>query len=192
MNQNNILYFATTNNNKYEEVKNIFTRENIHVNLVQDKYNYYEIQDDSIENIAKMCAKIAVKKINGPLIIDDSGLFIEALNNFPGSYSSYVLTSIGVKGILKLMRGVTNRSAYFKTVIAYCEPSMDPIVFTGNIYGTISSIEKGNYGFGYDSIFNYNNKTLSEITISEKNDISSRSKAINLFIKWYKSNKYLK
>ena len=60
-------------------------------------------------------------KLNTPLIVDDTGFFIDALNGFPGPYAAYVLNSIGNAGILKLMEGISDRNARFTTGIAYAD-----------------------------------------------------------------------
>ena len=84
-----------------------------------------EIQDENLENIAKASAIDAAKKCGLPVIVEDAGLFIEALNGFPGPYSSYVNKTIGVGGILKLMNNVKDRSAYFLSAVAFYDPDND-------------------------------------------------------------------
>ncbi len=89
------------------------------------------------------------------------------------------------------MYNIQNRNASLKTVLSYCEPNLKPKLFFGEINGYIASLEYGTNGFGYDSIFEYKNKTLGEITINEKNKISGRSQAFIKFIEWYYKNKLL-
>ena len=68
------------------------------------KLNIKEIQSDSLEEIALEKCRYAFSKIKSPVIVEDDGLFIEKLNGFPGQYSAFVFKTIGIKGILDLLR----------------------------------------------------------------------------------------
>jgi XTP/dITP diphosphohydrolase len=120
------------------------------------------------------------EKIEEPFIKDDSGLFIDALKGFPGVYSSYVQKSIGNEGILRLMDGVENRAAYFRTVIGLFIPEKGISLFSGECRGSISSEIRGKQGFGYDPIFipDGEDRTFAEMSLEEKNNISHRIRAI--------------
>ena len=72
-----------------------------------------ELQDDSIENVAKYSAKWASEELKCDVLKNDSGLCIDALNGFPGPYTHYADDTIGEDGILKLLAGVENRKAHF-------------------------------------------------------------------------------
>ena len=95
---------------------------------------------------------LPIGKLKTPLIVDDTGFSIDALNGFPGPYAAYVLNTIGNTGILKLMEGVTDRRARFTTAIAYAD-EQGIQVFTGTIEGRITTSPRGSGGFGYDPIF---------------------------------------
>ena len=99
-----------------------FTIDNIKMETV-------EIQADDVEDVAKYSATWACQKLNCPVLKNDSGLFVEALNGFPGVYTHYVDDTLGEDGILKLLEGVENRKAYFKEVLAYCEPGKEPVTY---------------------------------------------------------------
>ena len=175
-----MIYFVTGNKNKYEEAKKL-------INEIEMKHvPYPEIQANKIEDVAKFGIEYLIKKINGNFFIEDSGLFIECLNNFPGVYSSYIFKTIGNNGILKLMKGEKKRNAYFKSIIAYYDGSIH--FFEGKCYGKISNEIRGE-GFGYDPIFipNGSNKTFGEMSIEEKNKYSHRGKAIKKFAEFLKS-----
>jgi XTP/dITP diphosphohydrolase len=137
-----------------------------------------EIQSESLEEIALHAARVAYATLRKPLLVDDSGLFIEALNGFPGPYSSYVYKKIGVRGILKLMSGEVNRRACFKTAVAVIIPPLEK-VYTGETCGEITLEPRGEHGFGFDPIFIPENskRTYAEMTLEEKNRISHRYKA---------------
>jgi XTP/dITP diphosphohydrolase len=122
--------------------------------------------------------------------VEDAGLFIEALNGFPGPYSSYVYRSIETKGILKLMENVEKRDAHFQSVVAFSSPEESPRCFHGKANGKISMEVRGELGFGFDPIFEPSddgNRTFAEMRMPEKNMRSHRAEALRKFAKWYES-----
>ena len=112
-----------------------------------------EIQADDVIEVSKYSAKWAAEKLNQPVLKNDSGLFVEAFNGFPGVYTHYAEDTIGEDGLLKLMEGVENRNAYFKESIAYCEPGCEPVVFEGTTKGRIDTKKSGTNGWSWDYIF---------------------------------------
>ena len=145
-----------------------------------------EPQADSIADIARAKAEQAYAALSVPLIVDDTGLFIEALAGFPGPYAAYVQDTIGNDGILRAMSGIENRCAYFATAVAYADAE-GIRVFEGRVDGEITLSPRGTDGFGYDPIFAVGEKTLAEMSISEKNQVSHRARALEEFRKWYVS-----
>jgi XTP/dITP diphosphohydrolase len=122
-------------------------------------------------------AKAAYEKLRTPVIADDTGLFIDALDGAPGVHSA----RFGEPGklcekVLSLMDGQSNRTAHFSTVICYYDGTA--YYFEGCVDGYITNQKRGNGGFGYDPIFEVNNKTFAEMTDTEKNTISHRKKAL--------------
>ncbi|MFP4654358.1 MAG: XTP/dITP diphosphatase [Methanohalobium sp.] len=176
------IVFVTGNRDKVREVKEILEKKNIEI--VQKNLDYPELQEDELEPIASYGARWAADKLNMPVIVDDSGIFIHALNGFPGPYSAFVEKHLGNQKILKLMDGETNRNATFKSVIGYCEPGSEPLVFTGKVEGNIAYVERGTGGFGFDPIFEYHDKTFAEIGDIEKNKVSHRQRALEKFCNW--------
>lgn len=183
-----MVFFATGNFHKFNEARRILARFKIATAML--RVEAIEIQDDNIENIAKASATDALKKTGLPLIVEDAGLFIEALNGFPGPYSKYVYQTLGTKGIFKLMEKIEKRDASFHSVVAFCSPKGNSRIFHGEVRGKISLQERGSRGFGFDPIFepsNNNHKTFAEMSIQEKNKFSHRAKALQGFAKWYTS-----
>lgn len=121
-----------------------------------------ELQADDVSEVAKYSAKWASEKLGKAVLKNDSGLFVNALNGFPGVYTHYVDDTIGEDGLLKLMEGLEDRTAYFKEAIAYCEPGNEPIVFEGITKGRIDTKKSGTYGWSWDFVFipNGEEKTL--------------------------------
>src|SRR3989338_3556820 len=153
---------VTSNKSKLKELKKYLEPE-IQVKHLDMEYN--ELRSDNPEEIAKLAAKQLAEKLKKPVMVEDSGLFIKALNGFPGTCSAYIHKRIGLKGILKLMESVKDRTCLYKSAIAYCEPGNEPISFLGEEKGKIAEKEKGGYGFGHDPIFipEGSNKTYGEM-----------------------------
>ena len=159
---------------------------NIEIEFV--KFESIEIQSNSLDEIAKQKARDAYRKIVRPLIVEDTGLFIDSLRGFPGPYSSYVLGTIGNQGILDLLSNRTSRVALFRSIVAYMDENCNR-VFSGDTRGTIGDrITKG--GWGYDPIFipEDSSVTYGQMGITNKIAISHRTKALNNFAKWYCEN----
>ena len=148
------------------------------------KTAYPEIQAESLEITIIPGLMWAASKFEGPLMIDDSGLFTDALNGFPGVYSSYVFKTVGCDGILSLMKGRKDRGARFECCIGLQVPGREPFIAKGIAKGSIASKKTGSGGFGYDPIFIHegHKTTYAEMKIDEKNRISHRGKAIAILL----------
>ena len=150
-----------------------------------------EIQSDSLEEIARRSVVEAWKEVGKPVVVEDAGLFIEALNGFPGPYSSYVYKTIGLNGILKLMEGVYMRRAKFLSAVAYMDADLtEPVCFVGEAGGRISHRIRGSKGFGFDPIFipdEGDGRTFGEMETWEKNRLSHRSRAFRKLGEWLSS-----
>lgn len=176
------MVFVTGNKGKFSEAKEILAAKDIE--LIQNKDGYPELQEDELEPIAAYGAKYCAKKLKHPVMVDDSGLFINALNGFPGPYSAFVEENLGNQKVLKLMEDEAERGAVFKSVIGYCEPGGEPVTFTGSVEGEIAYEERGSGGFGYDPIFDYKGQTFGELGTEEKNKMSHRRRALDKFFAW--------
>lgn len=185
-----VVFFATNNVNKFNEARLVLSRYEMAVGMLRVKA--LEIQSDSLSDIAQASAIDAFGRCHLPVIVEDAGLFINALNSFPGPYAAYVYKTIGNEGLLRLMKEEKDRNATFKSVIAYCDSqSCSPMCFEGEAIGKITTEERrgnGKVGFGFDPIFQPDGsaKTFAEMTIEEKNGFSHRAKAIFKFANWYR------
>jgi XTP/dITP diphosphohydrolase len=174
--------FASTNQNKFFEVQSILSTQNVSVEFA--KTSLVEIQSDSLEEIARDKAKTAFAKVGRQVIVEDDGLFIDSLGGFPGQYSSFVFRTIGNDGILKLLAGLANRSAYFHSLIAFYN-GITLSISEGRVDGRISErVTEG--GWGYDPIFvpDGTDLTFAELKKS-KNEYSHRRRALEKFAQWY-------
>jgi len=154
--------FVTSNSGKVREFKQILEPE-IKVNHIQ--ISYPEIRSENPEEIARHSAQELAERLKKNVVVEDSGLFIKSLNDFPGTYSATIHKKIGLNGILKLMEGVQDRTCFYRSVVSYCEPDKKPVSFLGEEKGKIAESIRGNFGFGHDPIFipEGSNKTYGEM-----------------------------
>lgn len=187
-----MIQFATGNEGKLREA-----RDYLPANVRQVDYDYREIQAAALEPIARHGAAETVRETEGedPVIVEDSGLFIEALDGFPGPYSAYVEDTLGIEQMPALLEESENTRAAFRSVVAYATggrlgplPEMvdgertilddvTVVTFVGAVQGDIVD-PRGDGGFGYDPVFEYDGTTLAEMSTAEKNAISHRGRAL--------------
>ena len=189
-----LVFFATGNVHKFDEARRVLAEFGVATAMIRAKTS--EIQDDDIKNIAEASAQVAARMSHLPLIVEDAGLFIEALNGFPGPYSKYVHKTIGMEGILALLKDSQNRKACFKSAVAFNDAEGTAKCFVGVVEGKIIDKPRGIGGFGFDPIFEPKEKpgkTFGELAVDEKNAFSHRSRALRDFAEWYRkdSTKFL-
>jgi XTP/dITP diphosphohydrolase len=186
-----VVFFATGNIHKFNEARVVLAQHGLSAGMLREKA--LEIQSDSLTEIASTSAVDAYKRCHLPLIAEDAGLFVDALKGYPGPYAAYVYKTVGNAGMLKLMDGVKNRKATFRSAIAYCDnESGKTACFLGEATGEITTKERvtdAKSAFGFDPIFQPtgSKKTFAEMTIDEKNDFSHRAQAVNKFAEWCES-----
>jgi XTP/dITP diphosphohydrolase len=186
-NKEKTIYFVTGNKKKFAEVLQFFKDKHIEWILKHMDIKTFEIQTDSIMEVAKYKLKSVKEKINTSFFVEDAGFFVDIpLDGFPGVYSSYVLRTIGNEGILKLISDFSRSRAHFSAVIAlYFKPNENTFYFEGVVKGRVSKAIRGTSGFGFDPIFipdSIPNKTFAELSIEEKNRISHRGIALKKLI----------
>jgi XTP/dITP diphosphohydrolase len=185
-----VVFFATNNINKFNEARKVLGEYGIAAGMLRVKN--LEVQSDSLEEIARASVADAFERCHLPIIVEDAGLFIEALSGFPGPYAAYVYKTIGNDGLLKLMRDIENRKARFQSVITYLSAKTEsPICFDGEVAGEIVEEERRKdreSGFGFDPIFKPVNsaRTFAEMDTAEKNKCSHRARALRKFAEWYR------
>ncbi len=129
----------------------------------------------------------AIVKLSGlPSLADDTGLMVDALDGAPGVYSARYAgeehdDAANRALLLKNLDGVKDRLAHFCTAVALCYPDGREIVAEGRVDGSILYAERGERGFGYDSLFFCDDlqKSFAEATAEEKNSVSHRSRALH-------------
>jgi len=179
------ILFVTSNSHKVTEANMI--GQLFGVSFSQVNLMYPEIRSDSVREVAQEGAKYAFEKLQRPIIVEDSGLYIESLNGFPGAYSGLVFKKIGFEGILKLMDGLDDRKAQFVSAVGYCDRDIIE-VFEGVVDGHITLEPRGKSGFAYDPVFepSGSKKTFAE-DHKHKIEVSHRRKSIELLCHYLKS-----
>ena len=187
---------ATNNLHKLKELREILNTFDIEIISLKEAGIDIDIEEngDSFEANALIKAR-AIYKITGkPTIADDSGLEVQALEGKPGIFSARYAGAEGSdkdkknrEKLLKDMQGIPieDRNARFCCAIAAVFSEDKEIVAKGYIYGSIGFAEKGDNGFGYDSLFIIEGSeyTLAEISEEDKNKISHRANALKEYKK---------
>ncbi|MXR21796.1 RdgB/HAM1 family non-canonical purine NTP pyrophosphatase [Halobacterium bonnevillei] len=175
------LRFVTTNPGKVAEAEEYLADVS---DVDRFDYDYTEIQSDDLAEIAARGAEDAFQSQDSqvPVVVDDAGLFVRALDGFPGPYSSYVEDTLGVERVWQLCEGLENRRAAFRCVVAYADGDTTE-TFAGSVQGTIVA-PRGEGGFGYDPIFDHDGETFAEMDTAEKNALSHRGRALAKLADW--------
>lgn len=190
------IVFASHNLGKVREVQHLLHTDDIKLlTMGEAGLHDFMIEENgyTYEANATLKAKTVGDKLKLPTLADDSGIEVEALDGKPGIYSArYAKGSDAdrVKKMLKEMEGKTNRKAKFVAIFVFYDPKTNlRKVFQGEVLGRISHTIMGEQGFGYDPIFipDGYEKTMAELGVDQKNQISHRAKAAKSFMNWWES-----
>jgi XTP/dITP diphosphohydrolase len=124
----------------------------VSVKMVKGKYPE-DKEKETTEWVTLQGAKFCAEKYQRPVLVTDTGIFIEALNGFPGVNTKFTLERIGNEGLIKLLEGVKNRKLSWVFSLGYCKPDKNPVAFTSRVEGNVPLAPKGSDGFGFDPIF---------------------------------------
>lgn len=195
-----ILVVASNNNGKIKEIKEIFTDYDIlSISEMEKKLgkkiivteNQMTFSENAREKVNCLYQEIGDDYI---CIGDDSGISIDVLDGFPGVHTARWMNADDHMKNLELLKRLENvlknrRQCHYTTVIAIKGKEIDKI-FEYTLDGIISLNVRGNNGFGFDEIFELpNGKTLAEITMKEKLELSPRRKALDMAIEYLKNYK---
>ena len=194
------IILATNNQHKLKEVREILSPHKIVVYGLKDlniKLPPVEENGSTYAENALIKAKAVQQFTTMPIISDDSGLEIAALNNEPGLHSARYAESLGghdnaIKEILKRLEDKKDRSARFVCDIVLLNVEKEPRLFEGIALGTIANQKMGEGGFGYDPIFI--SKETGEcfaLMQDNKNAVSHRAKALNKLLTYLKINGFV-
>jgi len=185
------LIFATNNQHKVKEIRNILN-DRFHIITLQEAGIDIDIPEphNTIEANASEKSKTIHSITRQNCFSEDTGLEVEALHGEPGVKSARYagVEKSFQKNIDKLLLNLklkTNRKARFKTVISLILNEQE-YLFEGICDGSITELQKGNEGFGYDPVFvpDGSTKTFAEMSTEEKNIFSHRRKATEQLIEF--------
>ena len=171
------IVLVSGNLNKVNEFKEIL-KDSFEVENV--KLDIDEIQSMSVIKICEDKARRAFSILNVPLLVEDTGFFIDELNGLPGPFIKFFEEKLGKGASIRLLGNSTNRKAKQVCVICYYD-GKNLILEEAEMKGRVTHEIKEGYGFGFDFCFipeGYE-KTFSELGLDEKNKISARKKVID-------------
>ncbi|MBI5225188.1 non-canonical purine NTP pyrophosphatase [Candidatus Micrarchaeota archaeon] len=179
--------FASSNPEKILEVSQILGKKGIEV--VPIKTDLKEIRSENQLEVAIEKAKTAFAIVKRPVIAEDTGVYFDAYENFPGAFPSFVFRELGYDGILRLLEG-KNRKAHFKTIVAYFDGKTLKTfigICAGRITGIPDEKKYQNIKLPYEAIFIPDGRKLrlSRTNKTEKHKFSHRSIAVGKFAEWF-------
>lgn len=171
--------FVTGNVKKLEEVVAILGNQFPH-DVVNKKIDLAEFQG-SPQDVCKEKAREAFRKVQGPVLVEDTCLCFNAHGGLPGPYIKWYLDKLGVDGLPRLLADFDDKSGYALCTFGYCDSDDgEVLIFEGKTHGTIVS-PKGSRDFGWDPVFQPDDydQTYAEMPKAEKNKISHRGRALD-------------
>lgn len=193
---------ASKNKHKLEEISQITEKFGMELVLESDLGVDIDVEEtgSTFEENSFLKAEAVMKGTGLPALADDSGIAVDALNGEPGIYSArYGFDeSLDDWGRLQLLLKNTEqvpderRQAKFVCVITLVTPQQEIIQARGEVHGMLLRTPAGQGGFGYDPIFYYPplGKSLAELTPEEKNQVSHRANALQVFYQKLKEAGY--
>ena len=175
--------FVTTNEHKRREVQEILGFE-----LERADLDLPEIQAIDPAEVAADKAR-AAREVLGrpglPVLVEDSGLMVDAWDGFPGALTKWLMQSIGSEGLLRMLPPGEDRSARAVCVVALAQADGKVLTFRGEVPGTLAQRPRGSGGFGYDPVFipEWSSMTYAEMG-EGKNEDSHRARAFRAVREW--------
>jgi len=174
--------FVTQSTGKLIEVERILGQK-----LDHEPLDLPEIQSVKVEDVVDFKVRKAFTELRKPVMIEDTGLYIEAWNDLPGALIKWFVQRVEDKGICRMMKDYQNRRAVAQTVVATFDGYGEPVTFVGEVEGTIALAPAGEGGFGWDRIFvpAGATRTFGEMHGEEKDTYSMRCKAFKRMLSHY-------
>lgn len=183
------LFLVTSNRHKFEEMSAILSE--FGVALRQKNIPLIEPDFDSLKQIAEYKARQAFEKVRSPVICEDTGVYFEGYNNFPGMLAKRVFLGVGFEGLCALIKISKNKGAHFTTAVSYFDGKTKK-TFTGTLKGKLleRAVSEDKDRLPYEKIFVPEgfSRALVDLSLVEKNAISHRAIATKALGKWLKSS----
>lgn len=198
------IVIATRNPGKAKEFAALFAEEGYQTKTLLDYPDLPDVEETgtTFEENARLKAETIAQILQQPVLADDSGLAVDALNGMPGIFSARFAgeRKSDAANNAKLLHELTDvpdekRTAHFHCTLVFAAPQKDSLVVEADWDGQIGRIPKGDNGFGYDPLFIVPGfeKSSAELTSEEKNEISHRGMAVKelekVWKKWLEGNK---
>ncbi|MFM2490311.1 ribonuclease PH [Enterococcus avium] len=198
------IVIATRNSGKAKEFAALFAKEGYQIKTLLDYPDLPDVEETGMtfEENARLKAETIAQLLQQPVLADDSGLVVDALNGMPGIFSARFAgeRKSDAANNAKLLHELTNvpdeqRTAHFHCTLVFAAHTKESLVVEADWDGRIARIPQGDNGFGYDPLFivpGYD-KTSAELTSEEKNKISHRGMAVKelerTWKEWLEGNK---
>ncbi|WP_022667534.1 XTP/dITP diphosphatase [Desulfospira joergensenii] len=182
-----VLVLATTNKGKKREITELLKGFPVEIRTLDDFGPIPEVIEDgeTFDENAYKKASFTARILGYPVMADDSGLCVEALDNAPGVYSARyageeATDAQNVEKLLDALKNEENRKAHFQCVISIAVPTGAALTYEGRCEGILTREAQGENGFGYDPLFFFPefNKTFAQLSLEEKGKVSHRGKAL--------------
>jgi XTP/dITP diphosphohydrolase len=179
---------ASQNPDKIREVDAVISSAVPGVEIVRGlQWPEVEETETTLEGNALLKARAVFASTGIASLADDTGLEVDALGGEPGVRTARFAGSDAtyednVAHLLERMRGVTDRSATFRTVVVLVDDSGVTATAEGRLDGRINDVRRGTGGFGYDPVFEVEGRTLAEMGEDEKNLMSHRARALRALV----------
>jgi XTP/dITP diphosphohydrolase len=175
--------FVTTNEHKRREVQDI-----LGFALGRADLDLPEIQAIDPADVATEKARAAREALGDtdlPVLVEDSGLMVDAWGGFPGALTKWLMQSVGNEGLLRMFAPGDDRSARAVCVVALAEAGGRVLTFRGEVRGTVAESPRGEGGFGYDPVFVPGWSSMTYAQMGEgKNTDSHRARAFRAVKEW--------
>ena len=188
------IVIATNNAGKAREYGEMLSPLGINVKTLAD-FPHFAIDENgqTFQENALIKARTAVKQLGLPVMADDSGLMVDALDGAPGVHSARYAgdhdDQANNRKLLRELAGVDDlyRTAHFHTTIVGLKPNGDQLVAEGRVDGHILRNPQGSNGFGYDPLFCVDELgcAMATLTDEEKNAVSHRGRALRNFMEQF-------
>jgi len=179
------LVVASKNPDKISEIEDVVKEVGLAGEIVRG-LDWPDVEEtgDTLEDNALLKARAVAEAVGLPALADDTGLEVDSLGGLPGVRTARFAGPRAsyrdnVELLLETLDGVDDRRARFRTTVALVMPDGSEIVADGALDGVITKTPRGDGGFGYDPVFEVEDRTLSEMGVAEKNTLSHRARALH-------------
>jgi XTP/dITP diphosphohydrolase len=178
------LVVASKNPDKITEIEDVLEPLEVTQEIVRG-LNWPDVEETgrTLEDNALLKARTVSVSVGLPALADDTGLEVAALGGLPGVNTARFAGPTAsyadnVSLLLERLDGVTDRRALFRTVVALVFPDGVEVVAAGKVEGVITLERRGEHGFGYDPVFEVDGRTLAEMSLTDKSQLSHRARAL--------------